>query len=135
MPFGLINVGATFKRAMDIAFKGLINKTIIIYMDEIISYSKKKSNHLHDLKQIFECCKKYGISLNPKKTLFPLNEGKLLGFIVSKNGIYIDPDRIKEIFDIPLPHNEKSMQSFLAQINFVKDSFLIFLILFYPCNP
>lgn len=51
---------------------------------------------------------------------FSLNQGKILGFIVSKDGIYIDPDRIKEIFEIPLPHNKKSMQSFLGQINFVK---------------
>ena len=39
---------------------------------------------------------------------------------MSKSGIHIDPDRIKEIFAVPLPHNKKSMQSFLSQINFVK---------------
>ena len=55
-----------------------------------------------------------------QKIIFSINEGKLLGFIVSKDGIYIDLDRIKEIFDIPLLHNKKSMQSFLGQINFVK---------------
>jgi hypothetical protein len=120
MPFGLINVGATFQRAMDIAFKGLINRSVVVYLDDITVFSKKRANHLHDLKQIFERCKRYGISLNPKKSFFALNEGKLLGFIVSKDGIYIDPDRIKEISDIPLPHNKKSMQSFLGQINFVK---------------
>lgn len=120
MPFGLINAGATFQRAMDIAFKGLINKSVAVYLDDITVFSKKISSHLHDLKQIFERCKRYGISLNPKKSFFALDQGKLLGFIVSKDGIYIDPDRIKEIFDIPFPHNKKSMQSFLGQINFVK---------------
>eukprot|EP00253_Pinus_taeda_P022031 PITA_22031 len=54
MPFGLINAGATFQRAMDIAFTGLINKTVVVYLDDIIVFSKKRSNHLHDLKQIFE---------------------------------------------------------------------------------
>ena len=49
-----------------------------------------------------------------------LSEGKLLGFIVSKLGIHIYLDRIKEISEISLPHNEKAMQSFLGQINFVK---------------
>eukprot|EP00253_Pinus_taeda_P005513 PITA_05513 len=120
MPFGLINAEAPFQRAMDIAFKGLINKTVVIYLDDITVFSKKRSNHLHDLNQIFECYRRYGISLNPKKSFFALNQGKLLGFIVSKDGIYIDPDRIKEISDIPFPHNKKSMQSFLGQINFVK---------------
>ena len=100
MPFGLINAGATFQRAMDIAFKGLINRSVVIYLDDIIVYSKKRSNHLHDLKQIFERCRRFGISLNPKKSFFYLNKGKLLGFVVSKYGIYIDPNRVKEIYDI-----------------------------------
>jgi len=120
MPFGLINVGATFQRAMDITFKGLINKTVVIYLDDITVYSKKRGDHLKDLKQIFQRCLRYGISLNPKKYFFALSEGKLLGFIVSKSGIHIDPDRIKEISEISLPHNKKAMQSFLCQIIFVK---------------
>ena len=70
MPFGLINAGATFQRAMDITFKGLVNKSVVIYLDDITVYSKKRSNHLRDLKQIFQRCQRYGISLNPKKVLF-----------------------------------------------------------------
>ena len=120
MPFGLINAGATFQRAMDIAFKGLINRIVVVYLDDITVFSKERSSHLQDLNQIFQRCKRYGISLNPRKSFFALDQGKLLGFIVSKKGIYIDPDRIKEIFEISFPHNKKSMQSFLGQINFVK---------------
>lgn len=56
----------------------------------------------------------------PKKSVFALSEGKLLGFIVSKQGICIDPKIIKAISEIPLPHTKKSMQYFLGQINFVK---------------
>eukprot|EP00253_Pinus_taeda_P015161 PITA_15161 len=56
MPFGLINVGATFQRAMDIAFKGLVNKSVVIYLDDITVYSKRRSDHLRDLKQIFQRC-------------------------------------------------------------------------------
>lgn len=112
MPFALINVGATFQRAMDIAFKGLVNKSMVIYLDYITVYSKWHGNHLKDLKQIFECCQRCGISLNPKKYLFSLTQGKLPRFIVSKEGIHIDYDRIREISEIPLPHNKKSMQSF-----------------------
>ena len=74
MPFGLINAGATFQRAMDIAFKGLINKSVVVYLDDITIFSKNKTNHLHDLKQIFERCRRFGISLNPKKSFFALDE-------------------------------------------------------------
>ena len=50
MPFGLINVGATFQKVMDISFKGLVNKSVVIYLDDVIVYSKKHGNHLRDLK-------------------------------------------------------------------------------------
>jgi len=70
MPFGLINAGATFQRAMDIAFKGLVNKSVVIYLDDITVYSKKRGNHLRDLKKIFQRFQRYGISLNQKKSIF-----------------------------------------------------------------
>lgn len=120
MPFGLINSSATFQRAMDIAFKGLVSKSMVIYLDDITLYSIKCSNHLRYSKKIFQRCQKYGISLNPKNSSFALSEGKLLGFIMSKSRIHIDLDRIKEISEISLPHKKKAMQSFLGQINFVK---------------
>eukprot|EP00253_Pinus_taeda_P005266 PITA_05266 len=114
MYFGLINAGANFQRDMDKTFRGLINRTVAVYLDDITVFSKERSNHLRDLNQIFQRCKRYGISLNPKKSFFDLDQGKLLGFIVSRDGIYIDPDSIKEIYEIPFPHNRKSMQSFLV---------------------
>jgi hypothetical protein len=60
-------------------------------------FSKYRSDHVHHLKQIFNRCKKYAISLNPKKNIFTLIEGKILDFIFSKLGIVIEPERIKEI--------------------------------------
>src|SRR5713226_8015599 len=120
MPFGLINAGATFQRAMDIDFCGLIGRSSVVYLDHITIFSKKRGEHAFHLKQIFERCPKYGISLNPKKCVFAITEGKLLGHIVSKKGISIDPERIKAIEQIPLPHNKKGMQSFMGTINFVR---------------
>ena len=52
--------------------------------------------------------------------MFAVIEGKLLGHVVSKKGISIDPERIKAIEQIPLPHNKKGMQSFMGTINFVR---------------
>ena len=93
---------------------------MVIYLDDITVFYKQVTNHVNDLKQVFERCKRYGISLNPKKLFFSLDEGKFLGFIVSKKDIYIDPERIEEIKRNPFPHNKKAMKSFLGKINFVK---------------
>jgi len=65
-------------------------------------------------------CRKYGISLNPKKPLFGLEEGKLLGHIISKKGIKIDPARIEAILQIPHHRNVKELQAFLGKINFLR---------------
>ena len=120
MPFGLINAGATFQRAMDIDFRSLIGRSIVVYLDDVTIFSKRREEHAFHLKQIFKHCRKYGISLNPRKCVFAVIEGKLLGHVVSKKGISIDPERIKSIEQIPLPHNKKGMQSFMGTINFVR---------------
>ena len=70
MPFGLINAGATFQRDMDIAFHGLIGRSVVLYIDDIAIFSKKREEHAFHLKKIFERYQKYGISLNPKKCVF-----------------------------------------------------------------
>ena len=68
---------------MDIAFRGLINHPVIVYLDEITVYSKHRPDHLNHLRKVFERCRKFGISLNPKKTIFVVSEGILLGCVVS----------------------------------------------------
>ena len=70
MSFGLVNVGATFHRAMDFVFRELIQKIIEIYQDDLTVVSKDKKDHLSHLRIVFERCRKYGISLNPKKSIF-----------------------------------------------------------------
>jgi hypothetical protein len=82
MPFGLNNVGAIFQRAMDHSFSGLIGIFMENYQDDLTVHSKTRSDHIHHLRIDFERCRLYGVSLNPKKLLFIVTQGKLLGHIV-----------------------------------------------------
>ena len=84
MTFGLINTGATFQRAMDVAFHEYINKFMVVYHDDLTTYSKKVEDHCRHLEKIFIKALEYGVSLNPKKCAFGVTEGRLLGHIVSK---------------------------------------------------
>ena len=102
------------------SFPCLIGHSVVEYIDDVMIFSKKREEHAFHLKHIFEHCRKYGISLNPKKCVFAITEGKLLGHMVSKKGISIDPERIKSIKQIPLPHNKKGMQSFMGTIDFMR---------------
>jgi hypothetical protein len=69
---------------------------------------------------VFERCRKYGISLNPTKSILGVDEGKLLGHIITKDGVKMDPERVQVIQRVPLPKTKKALQSFLGQINFVR---------------
>ena len=81
MPFGLMNAGATFQRAMDLDFVGL----------------KDHHDHLQHLRKVFLKYRRFGISQNPKKSQFALKEGKLLDHIVSAEGVKIDMVRVEAI--------------------------------------
>ena len=82
VPFGLSNVGATFKRAMAIAFVGQINTFIVIYLDANFFFSNSDQKHLKHLRKVFDRCRKFEVSFNPKKSMFAIKEGKLLGHII-----------------------------------------------------
>ena len=110
MPFSLMNAEATFQRAMDIAFRGLSGHCVVVYLDDVTIFSKRREYYSFHLKHMFFHYRRYGISLNPKKRIFAVLEGKLLGHIISKKGISIDQERVEAITQILMPHNRKYMQ-------------------------
>jgi hypothetical protein len=118
MPFGLMNAGETFQRAMDIEFIGEKDNFVVIYLDDITMYSQFDKEHCDHLRKVFLKCRKFGLSLNPKKSLFAMKEGKLLGHIVSAEGVRIDSSRVEAIQTLSLPRSKKEVQSFLGKIFF-----------------
>jgi hypothetical protein len=72
IPFGLMNARETFQRAMDITFVGERDNFLVIYMDEIKIFSKSDKEHGQDLRKVFSKCRRFGLSLNPKKSLFSM---------------------------------------------------------------
>jgi hypothetical protein len=74
---------------MDIAFVGEKYKFVVIYLDDITLFSRSDKEHFHHLRKVFLKCRKFGLSLNPKKSFLAMREGKLLGYIVSAEGVRI----------------------------------------------
>jgi hypothetical protein len=111
---------ATFQRAMDITFVGEKDKFMVIYLDYITIFSKYDDEHLQHIEQIFRKCRRYGISLNPRKSHFSMLEGKILGHIILAGGIKIYPKRVDAIKKTKIPRNKKSIQSFIGRINFLR---------------
>jgi len=107
MPFGLTNVGATFQRAMDLAFVGKTSEFNVIYLYYLTIFFYSNENHLKHLSNVFDRCRKFGVSINPKKPLLVVKEGKLLGHIISKEGVIIDPKRVSTIQTLSLTRHKK----------------------------
>jgi hypothetical protein len=120
MPFGLMNAGATFQQAMNITFIGENDKFVVIYLDNINLYSQSDKEHCDHLRKVFLKCRKFGLSLNLKKSLFAMKEGKLLGHIVSAKGVRIDTSRVEAIQTLSLPRSKNEVLSFLGKINFLR---------------
>jgi hypothetical protein len=134
MPFGLSNAGATFQRAMQIDFDDLIGKIIQVYLDDLTVYSKNRSDHFGHLRKVFLRCRKFGMSLNPSKSIFRVTQGKLLGHIVSDCGISIDPERVVVIINLPAPTSKQGVQAFMGTINFVRRFVPDFVVMVKPIH-
>jgi hypothetical protein len=107
---------------MDYSFKDLIRNLIEIYQDDLTTISKKRELHIQHLRTIFQRCREYGISLNPKKSIFGVDKGKLLGHIIYKDGITIDPARVEAIKKIPLPKDKKAYNLSSVRLTLSRDS-------------
>jgi hypothetical protein len=71
---------------------------------------------MHHLRKLFERCREYGISLNPKNSTFGVDQGKLLSHIVSKDGICVDLTKVESIRNISFPDSRKALQSLVKSI-------------------
>jgi len=119
MPFGLKNVRATYQRAMVALFHDMMHKEIEVYVDDMIAKSKSEEEHLVNIRRLFERLQKFKPRLNPAKCTFGVKTGKLLGFIVSQKGIEVDPDKLRDIIEIPISNTEKEVRGFLGRLNYI----------------
>jgi hypothetical protein len=119
LPFGLKNTGATFQWAMSYAFHD-IKHIVQPYLDDLPARSPKRSDHVDHLCQIFICCRYYNIRLNPHKCIFVVESGRLLGFIVSRYGIRVDPLKVEAIIEFPPPNSVIQLQSLQGKANFLR---------------
>jgi hypothetical protein len=110
MPFGLKNTRATYQQCMIKCFGDLIEGIVEEYIDDIIVNSRQAEGLMADLKEAFDRLKTNDIKLNPKKCVFGVLGGMLLGFLVSKRGIEANFENFTAIMSMGLVHNLKGVQ-------------------------
>ena len=97
----------------------MIHQEIEVYVDDIIIKSRESSDHLTHLWKFFDRFHRYNLKLNPAKCTLEVPAGKLLGFIVSRRDIELDPSKIKAIQELPPSKMRKEVTSFLGRLNYI----------------
>ena len=109
MPFGLRNAGATFQRLMHITLGLQLGKNVEAYVDDIAVKSREAGTLIQDLQETFMSLNAVNLRLNPKKFVFGVPLGKLLGFLVSHQGIEANPEKVKAVEDMSPPKTLREM--------------------------
>ncbi|CAI7915573.1 unnamed protein product [Closterium sp. NIES-53] len=120
MPFGLTNAPATFQMTMNEALRSLLDKCVIVYLDDILVYSRDKQQHLADLEALFKVLDEHRLLTKGSKCEFFQDRLEFWGHIILAAGVEIDPKKLHtEKAWHPLT-NITELQSFLGFVNYVR---------------
>ena len=125
LPFGLCNAPSTFERLMERILSGLRWQMLLVYLDDVIVFSRTIQEHLERLDVVFSKLTEAGLKLKPKKCHLFKREVLYLGHVVSQAGIATDPSKIEVIRDWPTPKDASDVRSGLGMFGyyrkFIKD--------------
>ena len=118
MPFGLTSALATLQCLMETCLGEMHLKWCIIYLDDIIAFSKTREEHIERLRGMFEKPSAAGLRLKPSRCEFFKSQVTYLGYAVSKDSIETDPKKIEAIKNWPVPKRVTEVRSFLGFTNY-----------------
>ena len=114
MSFGLTNAPTTFNKLMQDIFKCQLDKYILVFFDDILIYSKNEEEHEKHVKEVLSILREHQLYAKMSKYTFFAKKVEYLGFIVSEEGIVVDPAKVQDIIDWPQPKNVKEVRGFLG---------------------
>ena len=97
-------------------FEPQLGKSIEVYIDDMVVKSKVVSEHVGDLENIFEILRKHKLHFNASKCSFSVGSGKFLGYLVTHQGIEVNPNQIKAINSLQPPRNPKEVHKLTGMI-------------------
>ncbi|XP_061993424.1 uncharacterized protein LOC133711297 [Rosa rugosa] len=120
MPFGLCNAPATFQRCMMSIFSDMVEKIIEVFMDDFSLYGDSFDSCLFNLSLVLKRCQETNLVLNWEKCHFMVQQGIVLGHIISAKGIEVDKAKIDLVRSLPPPTSVKEVRSFLGHAGFYR---------------
>ena len=120
MPFGLTNAPATFQSLMNDIFRDMLNVCVVVYLDDILVYSKDDEQHEQHVRQVLQRLRDHKLYARPSKCTFFVDTIEYLGHIVGPDGVKPNPTLVKAIVEFPEPRTKKQLQSFLGLANYYR---------------
>lgn len=120
LPFGLTGAPATFMTLMNRIFYEYLDKFLIVYLDDILIYSRNEEEHQQHLRLVLDKLKEHRLIVNDEKSELFKEKVTFLGFDVDGEGIHTEEAKIKTIKDWPIPNNKQQVRSFLGLTNYYR---------------
>ena len=123
MSFGLCNAPGTFQRLMNDVFMPFMkgkDRFLIVYLDDIVIFSKTKEEHQSHVRQVLDTLRKNKLYPNPKKCMFLREEIDFVGHVVGHGLVKMDPEKISAVRDRAIPKNPTEVRSFLGLANYYR---------------
>ena len=120
MPFGMVNAPAIFSELMNEVLRGILHKFAVVYLDDILLYSKTFEEHIEHIEAVFSRLRNAGLKLKMSKCDFLKREVNYLGHVVSPNGIKPDPAKVEALQQLEPPTDARGIRSFIGMTGYYR---------------
>lgn len=120
MPYGLTGAPATFQAVMNYILQPLLRRCVVVFIDDILIYSKSYEEHLSHVQLVFDILKKHQFLVRLSKCSFAKQQLNYLGHVLSPAGVATDPSKIAIVQKWPVPTSVKELRSFLSMAGYYR---------------
>jgi hypothetical protein len=120
LPFGLTSAPSTFVAVMNNVLGKFIDKYVVVYLDDILIYSKTKEEHLQHVRSVLETLREHKLYAKESKCEFMQRSVKFVGYIVSDAGLEVDQSKVEAVKAWPVPTNVSECRSFLGFVSYYR---------------
>ena len=120
MPFGLTNAPAVFQNLVNEVLSDMLNQFVFVYIDDILIFSPDLKTHVQQVRQVLQRLLQHNLYVKAEKCEFHQASVSFLGFIISKNQLQMDPEKVKAVVEWPVPLDRKQLLRFLGFANFYR---------------